>query len=323
LPAVPPYPLFVSSDASSAPSQTVGSGPYQLTANSSRTSSSASATAGFADSLAGNAALIKTNASVAPGPDGDVVDTATSDIQGLTIGPLTIGEIKSTATEKVASDGTVTPSSSLQISGASVAGIAVSITDKGLSVAGNAVPAPVVDTVNMLLKNQGITVKVINARRFDNAIIAPALEITAPFSLPAIPNVGQYSGTATWTFGFASAQMVAAAAPSSAAGETPASAAGTPGSTTDLASGDVAAPAVGGLGLQSSPAALPSTSTLTAPTQSQSTSPRSLSAFSVPRGLFNARGIYALLAFAGLIAFALATLLRVLGVRRQWISGTG
>src|SRR5439155_4228877 len=113
-PSPPSYPLYAASDARSAPEVSYGAGPYRLSAKSDAESSEALASAGFQSGLSGNTALLTSTASLGP-KDGDVVATATADIQALAIGPLAIGQIRSTATERLGADGQVVPAAAMEI----------------------------------------------------------------------------------------------------------------------------------------------------------------------------------------------------------------
>lgn len=224
-PSLPDYPFYVSSDASTAPDASLGSGPVVLHAASQPGQSQATASAGVEASPVGNTALAKSTSSIAPLADGSVVASAVADLQGLTIGPLTIGDIKSTATETVDPSGTVTPSTALEIAGLRVGGVPVELTPQGFR-AGNAVyPVPLNSALASLLKAAGITIEFVAPQQFPGKVIAPALRIVYPFAMPfAIPNVGKYSGTVTMVVGFATAQMsgVGPSSPSaSSASQTP------------------------------------------------------------------------------------------------------
>jgi hypothetical protein len=245
LPSPPGYPLFVASDAGNAPEQSVGSGPYQLSASSHDSASKASATAGFQLSLTGNAALVGSTASLSRSANGGVVATAIADFQGLTVGPLTLGQVKSTATETLDSTGTVTPSTSMEITGLRVGGIPISLGPQGFIAGGPSYPVPINSTLATLLKPSGISMRVLMPQQFPGRVVAPALEITMPFAMPFhIPNLGQLSGTVTLTVGSATAQMSGAVADG---GGGPASTAGSPmtgagsGFTPTAASGPVSA----------------------------------------------------------------------------------
>jgi hypothetical protein len=242
IPSLPNYPFSVASDASGAPDASAGNGPYQISATSQTASSKASATAGLNTGLTGNAALVTSNASLTPTTGGGVVAKAVSDLQGLSIGPLTLGEVKSTATETIDSTGTITPSSSLEISGLRIGGIPIGITPQGLSAGGLTIPLPINSTLNSLLKASGIKMEVLTAQQFPGKVLAPALQITFPFAMPfAIPNVGKFSGTVTMIIGSTTAQMSGSAADAGGASGGTSGSSGSVGSSGSGDSGSVAA----------------------------------------------------------------------------------
>lgn len=216
LPSPPNYPFFVQSDATNDPEVSVGAGPYALSATSEPGSSQAQATAGVRDGLFGNAALAMSTASVSPKlttQGTSVVAKAVADLQGLTVGPLTIGQVKSTAIQTLDSTGTVTPSTDLSITGVRIGGVPVELTPKGVVAGGPVQPVPLNDSVNGLLKSSGITVQFVAAQQHPDRVVAPALQITFPFAMPfPIPNVGQFHGTATMIVGSATTQMSGVAA---------------------------------------------------------------------------------------------------------------
>lgn len=180
LPASPPdYPFFVSSDANT-PDQSVGAGPYRLEADSDSQASTASASAGFQPDVVGNVAFSTATASVM-GSDQEVVSEATTDLQALTVGPLSIGQIKSKASMTLDSFGLVTSSSSLEIVGMRIGNLPVAFTPDGFVVGGSSQPVPVNDSLAQLLAPSKMSVEVVAAQEFKDRVVAPALRITMPF----------------------------------------------------------------------------------------------------------------------------------------------
>jgi hypothetical protein len=247
IPSLPNYPFSVATDASGAPEASAGNGPYQISASSQTAQSKAAATAGLNTGLTGNAAMLTSNASLTPTTGGGVVAKAVSDLQGLSIGPLTLGEVKSTATETIDSTGTITPSSSLEISGLRIGGVPIGITPQGLSAGGVTVPLPINSTLNSLLKASGIKMELLPAQQFPGKVLAPALQVTVPFAMPfAIPQVGKFSGTVTMIVGSTTAQMSGSAADSGSGSGGTAGSSGSVGSSGSGDSGSVAAPPASG-----------------------------------------------------------------------------
>lgn len=210
LPSPPDYPFFVRTSHPTNPEESIGEGPYNLSATSDPSVSQAEASAGLEATAVGNAALVSSTASVAP-VDGGVVATATSSVDSVTVGPLTIGRVESTSSMEVDSRGDVTPSSSLKVTGVSVAGLPLlAFTEDQIVVGGVGTPVEVNATLMDLLRPLGITIEVMPAEETDETVIAPALKVTYPYDLPPIPNVGDFEGTATLVLGFSSATMTAA-----------------------------------------------------------------------------------------------------------------
>lgn len=219
LPSIPAYPLAISTDGTNA-DQSLGSGPYELTSSSTPERSEATATAGLATPL-GAVALLRSEASVKP--DGStIVAKAATTLEGLTIGPLSVGKIVSTATYKLDSSGTATPATDLRVSSIKVGGIAVDLTGDGIVAAGNNVPLSVGGVLSKLLAGAGITVKLLGAQSFPNKVVAPAVQITIPYSAGStpLPLLGPVSGNLTLTLGAATAELSGTASSADVGGGT-------------------------------------------------------------------------------------------------------
>jgi hypothetical protein len=332
LPTVPNYPFEVTA-SSTNPSDSVGAGAYHISASTSGNQSTGTALTGLQISAGGNVALVNSTSTVRVHGDGSVVSTAVSDIQGLTIGPVTFGEIKSIATETLAPDGTVTPSSSLVINGVRIGTLPITLSTDGLNVAGSAVPVPVGGVINTVLKPQHISVSTIHAQRIKHGVVAPALLITGP--LPT-KKIGTANGTYRITLGSAIASMTATA-PAGSLGSTGSTGSlggtgstgslggtgstgslGGTGSTGSLGgSGTGTVPSLGatgsGLPTQSSPPAV-------APSTSGGTGAVAPAAY---LGTFDIRDLYLWLCIVGAGAFVMAQLVRLIGVRGPWTSTGG
>jgi hypothetical protein len=318
LPSPPNYPFYVASDGSNAKEQSVGSGPLALSASSDQGSSKAQATTGFQTGLSGNAALVTSTASLSPSSNGDVVAKATADLQGLTVGPLTVGEVKSTAVETLDSSGAVTRLTDLSIAGLRVGRVPVEVAPQGLVAGGPTYPLPINQTLNGLLKASGVTVQVVAPEQFSDRVVAPALQITFPFAMPfAVPNVGKFSGTVTVIIGSATAQMSGAAAGGSTGvgeGATPA------GTTTTPASADLGVPGTAGGG--AGPASAPTLGQAGSPSPSTPVlaSPSSAGRTGRPAALLgtqaiDVRSLYLVVVAGVIVAVAAGQLIRRLGGR--------
>ena len=207
-PSPPDYPFYVQTNPSN-PKESVGSGPFALNAESTATSSRAEAATGLRQSVAGDFATVRSSAVVAPSDDGTVLAEGVSVLEGLRVGPLTIGSITSIARQTLDEYGEVTTTTDLVISGAQVGGIGVNLREEGLDVLGVPVPLPLNDTLADLLESADMSVQFLEAQEFEDRVVAPGLRITMPYTMPLIPQVGQFSGTATMTIGQATASLVA------------------------------------------------------------------------------------------------------------------
>jgi hypothetical protein len=205
----PAYPLYVASDATTAPDQSMGSGPYEISASSRPESSTARATGGFQSSLNGSAALVTSTASVSRTSGGNVVAEGVAEFHSLSIGPLVIGNVKSVATMTLDAFGTVTPSTALEIAGLRIGGVPVSVREDGV-VAGPATHELGLNSFTSgLLKDSGVSVEVVSAQSFPDRVLAPTLKITFPYMTPVeVPKVGRVSGTGSLMIGLASASLV-------------------------------------------------------------------------------------------------------------------
>jgi hypothetical protein len=206
LPQEPPgYPFYVRSDAGAAPEQKLGSGPVQLEASSTPGASKSSARTGLQAGESAHAGLATSTAEIGPA-GGTVVAKATSRIEGVTVGPLTIGAITSVASETLDPSGKLTPATELRVEGVKVGDVSVGLSPQGFSSGGSTTPVPLNPSLDAALKPSGITVRVVAAQTYPNRVVAPALEVSMPFDSGQF----QYKGTITLTLGSAMAAMTAA-----------------------------------------------------------------------------------------------------------------
>jgi len=297
LPSLPDYPLAVASNSAGETDVSSGAGPYQLSATSKPDGSQAAATAGFQATSAGNAAVISSRASVTATEAGaDAVGV--SKIEGLTIGPLSIGTITSTATQSIDQAGQVVGSSKLEIAGLRIGGVAVTISSDAIELGSAAIPLPIGETLGALLSAAGIKATLQAEQRFDDRIVAPALVLEMPFTTPPIPNLGQFNGTATLVLGAASTSMSAGGVDSAALDP-------------DIGEGEIVTPELPNSAPSAdfsltSPATVPGQSTLPA-------TPRPEQAIGFRRGL-DVRGVYLTIAVGALLAACMSRANRRFGV---------
>jgi hypothetical protein len=173
----PDYPLYANSDYPIVTKQEVGSGIFALRAESAERRAAGFASVGLAVEGAGTLGLVRSVATADATGDA-VVSEATSTIEGLSIGPLRLAHVVSSATVSLGPDGQLTRRSATNVVGATVAGIDVTIAADGLHVGEGAVPAPPAAPVNEALKQAGITIELVQARDVPTGVVAPAVRIT-------------------------------------------------------------------------------------------------------------------------------------------------
>ncbi len=271
---LPNYPAAASADENGTPVDDVqlvpdaNLGAGHLHADADATGSSASAFVGDQENTIGllpsfSIGSIKTTAAthqLNPTTLESVATTTVSDVK-LLGGLVQIGQITSQVTAGIQND---TPTSSvddLQVSGATLAGMPVGITDKGITGLGSSVAlAPVIDKLLAPLQAQGITIKTTPASHTVNGRTATAtagtLQITAKLSVEGYP------GTFTLTIGQSLAEMTVGALSDSSA--TAAGGTSDLGGSAGLVTGDTSS-GLPGLGDNSS-SLLPSLATPAPPT---------------------------------------------------------
>jgi hypothetical protein len=305
LPSLPPLPLQVSTDANGKQSATFGAGPYKLTASSTDDHSTASATGGL--STTGASVLgLTANASITKNSDGSVTATATSNAAGLALGPIKLGTIVSTATERITQDGKITSSADTKIVGLSLAGIGVSINEGGVSVDGLGISIPLAPFITPLLKGSGDTLTFQDVTSTAGTVFAPNVVLTIPFKGSTGP------GYLRLVIGGSTVSMTGVgAAPATVPIVTPPSnTGGGSGSVGGLLPGDGDVPPIVG----SSPPSVSGTQPIVSP-PSTAPSPVATAERLPPIGLFSIRSLYLVVAGLALAMFLLGQLIRLLGVR--------
>ena len=192
----PDYPFYVVSYNPTVPEQHVGSGPYSIAAQSSGTSSEGTASAGVRTPGVGTLGLAEAKAST-QSQASSVVGSASSHLTGLAVGPLEIGELVSSATTSLGTDGKLDRKAETRVVAAKVGLTPVVIDGSGISVGGTAAPAADAAKVNEALASAGITVKLFAAEKTDTGIVAPVVRITQ--------SEAKSGATVTYTIGGASA----------------------------------------------------------------------------------------------------------------------
>jgi hypothetical protein len=158
----------------------------------------------------GNVAQATSTATLAPADDGSIVSVAESHVEGLAVGPITIGEIKSTARMRSDPAGASVPTTDLQINAMRIGGVAVQVHSDGIGFGEPTVPLPIDATLTELLGDSGMTIELVAPRHVDNTVTAPAIQITMPYETPPASDLGGHTGTLRIVVGSATATLTAA-----------------------------------------------------------------------------------------------------------------
>jgi hypothetical protein len=132
--------------------------------------------------------------------DGTVATTATSSVTGIVAGPLTISTLTSTASVEIPLHGAPRKSVDVEIAGALLGGVPISITQSGINLAGALpVPATSVATLDTALKSLsalGLTIQAVPITSSSATSVAgAALEIGYALPIDQLPNLPTDIGT--------------------------------------------------------------------------------------------------------------------------------
>lgn len=320
LPAPPAYPLQARSEAGTTPEASASAGAVDLEAKSTDRSSEASSTSGGGDNGGTAAGRIHTVVTAALDPNGGVASASTSTVESFSVaGILRIGATEAKASAKQPVGGAHATSSSFAAEGVSAAGVAIGVSNDGLTLPGQKAPVPDTSGLSPALDAAGIKVHYLAPREVEGGIISAGLEITVPVNQP-----GRDPMTVTYVLGRAraiatsSGDAVAATDLGSdvLGGDDSGLGAATPVGETGSASG-----ALSGDGGALSPSASPSGGA-SLPGDSRP-SPRAATvqpaASTVPAST-SAAGFYLVLVVGAAVAFTGGLLVRIIGVRLAWTS---
>jgi hypothetical protein len=307
-PALPAYPLAVSSDWPSDSHAGTVQGPIKLDAASNATASTGTASIA-PPGPASRGATATANVSHTDG--GSVIATSTSGLHGFTLGALTFADLRSTARVEYTAAGKLTRSSDLSVTGLSVAGLPVDVRPGGLFVNGQAFDSSAAADV---LKAAGITLAFLPEEKTRDGVIGAALAVRRDQEFGSAG-----TGYVSYIFGQTSAQ-VAGSVVADVAGGTGKTVAPT-GATAgfDEAAGNAGLPASGMTGaadLAGSPgvgAVVAGTSAVPATALAPVTSAAQAAGLEPERAELG--GLYAVLALAVAVGILAAQLVRRLGVR--------
>jgi hypothetical protein len=183
--SLPSYPLIANSDYPVQPERNVDQPGLHLDTKSDPGSSVGDARFGetTGDTLEGGGFA---RASVTSDDQGRVTARAEARFS-VAVGPVQVRGVRSVAQVVRSADGKVTPTSSLEVGTISIAGIDLSLTDRGLVLAGTPlVPIDVINGVAQGLSISGTTIKFLPATTTGDSVTSAGLEITTSQDLPAV-----------------------------------------------------------------------------------------------------------------------------------------
>lgn len=181
--SLPSYPFLASSDHPVQPSAEVDQPGLHLHATSDETSSEASA--GFGESADGAGGGGFADASVTVDDDGTITAKASSRA-GLTIGSVTIDGVRAEAAVTRSADD-IDRSSSLVVGEIDIAGVGVSLTDRGLVLAGTPlIPIDVVTGLTDALSIGDTTIEFLPETVTEDSVISAGLRISVSQMVEAI-----------------------------------------------------------------------------------------------------------------------------------------
>jgi hypothetical protein len=324
---VPGYPLAVRSSYPTNPtaSQDVGADTL-LATSSARMSQASGSSGGSASALRQDQASAHAEAAGSVAADSARAD-ASATAEGIAFaGVLTISRVHSEAHVTRAAGRAPVRKASFAIGAATVAGLPVTIDESGVHAAGQAVAlgTPVAD----ILASAGVMLSVTPEKDTPTGVVAPSVQLSVSQTLPA-----GGTATTTYTFGFADAEIAAAAGttPASpvatlaapASHPTPATAApsrhpATTSTTSAPASVLLADQALSGLLTTRSPPVAISPVTISPAAATQGTQLAQASTRGQVGGRVDALGLYLVVAGAALVMLATSQLVRIMGVRSAW-----
>lgn len=206
--AVPEYPLIAIAGSTTQPESRADGPGTSMRATTDEEHASAVVTTGTGSTETGIRSSIITDAHARIDETGVVEASASADVGGITIGPLTVGRVLSQAEATRGTDESVASSSTFEVTGLRVAGVAAKLTSDGLVVADVSTPVST-DALQPILEDAGIGVQVIEEERTDGGVVSAGLAITRRQDLPGAVT----PATVTLTFGRVAVHLAAAHLP--------------------------------------------------------------------------------------------------------------
>lgn len=200
--SLPGYPFYVESRHPLSPSAEATGPGQSLAAHSDASSSSSRASGGFG-TPSGSGGFSRSAASVTSTVE-RVQATAQSMVQAFVAGPLTIGEVVSMATVTLLPDGQLERRGDILVSGVTVAGVPVEITDDGVTASEHHIPFPSMEAIAGALGQAKITVSIAPKEDTPTGVVAPAVRI--------VQQTPDGAGRVTYLLGSSAASVEGAAA---------------------------------------------------------------------------------------------------------------
>lgn len=178
------YPFYVATSYPSKPDNSAGVLGYDLKAHSEETTSTATAASGGGSS---DNAVFQGLATSTAARDaaGAVNATSQSDTKAVAIGDvLRLGNARATASVVRAPGGEPTRTADFSVTGVSIAGQAVGLSDKGFTLAGTNTALPDSSPLRAALSERGITVTYLHRTETPEGVISPGLMITQTSAAP-------------------------------------------------------------------------------------------------------------------------------------------
>ena len=185
LPQPPSYPFIAASRHPSTPEAHVEpTAFYRLSSKSDQVASSAEARSGHAaPDGSSNGGFSQAAASVVREAS-RVTAEASNRVEALTAGPLRLGAVVSRAKVGRLAGQDPERQSTLEVTGASIAGQAVGFSEQGLVLPGTNTPLPSSDPLLAALQQAKVKISYLKAEVTPNGVIAPGLQIVTVETLP-------------------------------------------------------------------------------------------------------------------------------------------
>ena len=300
-PGVPPYPFSVASSYPDSPEQKVAYPFGDLSASSTQDASTGQAFAG----VPGVMQSVRGHASISQASDETVTASSAGEAAAVTIGPLSIARVSSSAAVTLLPDGTLKRESKFELSGATVSGVGVTLTPDGLKTPAGAVPLPSNAELESALSAAGLHVTYIKMEETADGVVSAGLQITKQQEAGA-----QGTASVSLILGQASAGIGGAPAPSGFGDQV------SPAEEASI--GAVSGPV--GEAVTEAPAPRISPGTAGRGSRSGGAVAASPAGLARPAPLFNAAGTYLMVVLAGLLSLCIAAVVRISGVGFKWNS---